>query len=234
MRSLKRLGLFLVVFTFSMSVKAQTDMPVDIPNRPEQNDQNPGQFERQERKSIFNLVSEVRKKLGLDQKEFEKAYSAYEKFDKSVFGSSNSGMPVSPAGGFGGNSGRPGGRPGGGPGGGPGGMGGGPGGGHGGMGDGPGGGMRSGSGGMGGPGGGHDSNYSRKTKSKDFDPAKFEKTKTKAEEKLCKSMQKLFKKNPEKYDRWLDIRNQQLKELFPQSPQPPHDNTDSPIQRINQ
>ena len=161
-----------------------------------------------QRPSAYQLTDEVRNAIGLDSKEFEKVHSAYEKYSKSVFGEDNSNLsqPM-----------RPEGRPGGGPGG----MGGpgGPGGGKGGPG-GPGGG-KGGPGGMGGPGGGMPPHSTLPdNKPKTIDVEKFEKTKTKAEEKLCKTMKKIFKKNPGKYDSWLSLRNRQLENMF--RPQPPH------------
>ncbi|MDE6843932.1 MAG: hypothetical protein K2J24_10450 [Muribaculaceae bacterium] len=39
---------------------------------------------------MYAQVDEVRKELKLDQKQFDKVYSAYEKFDKVVFGDSDS------------------------------------------------------------------------------------------------------------------------------------------------
>lgn len=147
------------------------------------------------RPSVYNQVDEVRKELNLDQKQFDKVYRAYEKFDKAVFGDSDSRDS-----GFG----RP---PGGGRHGGPrGGRHGGPGMGGLGMGD---------SGGA--PGGRHahgemsGSNY-RKQLPPDLE--KLEKTKTKQEEKLDKSMKKLFKKNNELYVKWKSLRKEQLQKLF--------------------
>lgn len=165
-----------------------------------------------QRLSAYQLTDEVRNAIGLDSKEFDKVYSAYEKYGKSVFGedSSSATQPVS-------QEGRRGGGPGGmgGPGGGPGGPGG--------MGS-PGGGMPPQGGAMGRPGGDFGGHRPPSTqpddKQKTIDAEKFEKTKTKAEEKLCKAMKKIFKKNPEKYDNWLSLRNRQLENIF--RPQPPH------------
>ena len=165
-----------------------------------------------QRPSAYQLTDEVRNTIGLDSKEFEKVHSAYEKFSKSVFGEDNTDLSQSM---------RPEGRPGGHPGGkgGPGGPGV-PGGGKGG----PGGGMPPQGGAMGRPGGdfGGDRASSARPddKPKTIDVEKFEKTKAKAEEKLCKTMKKIFKKNPGKYDSWLSLRNQQLENMF--RPQPPH------------
>lgn len=172
--------------------------------------------EPQLRPSAFDLTNQVKNDLGLDQKQFEKIRSAYEKYNNTVFG--NDAGPNLPAGGPGmKGGGGPGGRPGGGPGG----MGG------------PGGGK--GPGGMGGRPGGqggapYDMKANNKPADKDFDPAKFEKTKTKAEDKLCKTVKKVLKKEPAKYNKWLEIRNQQLKRLFPQPPrdQEPGKNPNEP------
>lgn len=158
----------------------------------------PQQFTRP---STFELVDEVRNAIGLDSKEFDKVYAAYEKYNMSVFGNESGNMkqPFRPEGGPGRN---PGGRPGG----------------MGGL-----GGMPSQGGGMGVPGGDfrgqrqHSERPGDKAKAIDFE--KLEKTKTKAEEKLCKTMKKIFKNEPSKYDMWLSVRQQQLKTMF--RPQPP-------------
>lgn len=190
------------------------------------------------RPSTYQLADEARNSLGLDSKEFEKVYSAYEKYTKSVFGeeTSNSGQGFGqgrrPEGGPGGMGGPGGGRPGGGPGG----MGG-PGGGMGG----PGGGRPHGEG-MGQPGG--ESGGQRPAgprpndKPKNIDMEKFEKAKTKAEEKLCKSMKKIFKKDPAKYNEWLSLRDHQLEMMFRPAPKPrdfdmERDETKADIQKRN-
>jgi hypothetical protein len=137
----------------------------------------------------------------LDHSQFDKVYTAYDKYNKALFGdNSQSGAP---RGGMGGPGGGPGGRGGmGGPGGGPGGGGfGGPGG-----------------GGFGGPGGAPGGNNMERPSNKSndkFDVEKYEKNKVKQEEKLCKSMKKLFKKTPELYEGWLEIRSQQLERMTP-------------------
>ena len=151
------------------------------------------------RPSAYYLTDEVRNAIGLDSKEFSKVHSAYEKYIKTVFGEENA------------NQGQPFGR-----GGHPSGMGG-PGG--------PGGGRPpQGGGGMGRPGGNfgdHPRPSARPDdKPKTVDMEKFEKTKTKAEEKLCKTMKKIFKKDPAKYDSWTEIRQRQLESVFP--PQSTH------------
>ncbi len=203
-RIISRWGLLLLGLIFSMNVSAQ-----DTPKN-EHPDGHPDMERRMpSRPTVFDLVSEIRKNIGLDQKEFDKVYSAYEKFNKSVFGDDDSNLPAGGPGMRPGGGGPGGGRMGGGPGGGmPG--GGGPGGGR----------MGGGPGGHGGPSGApQDMKSSDKKSDKNFDPVKFEKTKAKAEEKLCKAVKKVFKKEPEKYSRWLEMRNQQLDRLFPQ---PPH------------
>ena len=168
----------------------------------------------QPRPSVYDQSDEVRKELKLDQKQFSKVYSAYEKFEKAVFGDSGSRNS-----GFGRPSGEDHGK--GGPGGGA----------HGGPGMGrPGGGGHGGPG-MGGPGGGrhggpgmgaqgdrppHDGmSGSNNRKQLPPDLEKLEKTKSKQEEKLDKSMKKLFKKNNELYEKWKTLREAQLKKLFP-------------------
>lgn len=130
------------------------------------------------RPTVYAQVDEVRKELKLDQKQFDKVYSAYEKFDKAVFGDSDSR-----------DSGL--GRP----------QGGGP--------------------GKGGPGGapgkpGQDGmSASKEHKQLPPDLEKLEKTKAKQEEKLDKSMKKLFKNNNELYTKWKALREAQLRKLFP-------------------
>ena len=150
------------------------------------------------RPTTYELVDEVRNALGLDHKEFDKVYSAYEKYSKSVFGDESAAQPP-----------RPEGRPGGGPGG----FGG------------PGGGGRPPQGGPGGPGGrpgqGFGGQRPQGGNQQAVDVEKFEKTKTKAEEKLCKAMKKLFKKDTDKYNKWYELRQRQLEKMFrPQPPRP--------------
>ena len=170
----------------------------------------------QARPSVYDQVDEVRKELKLDQKQFSKVYSSYEKFDKAVFGDSDSRNPGfgRPSGdGDGHGKGRPGGGGHGGPG-----MGGPGGGRHGGPGMGAPGGGRHGGPGMGGPGDrpAHDGmSGSNNRKQLPPDLEKLEKTKSKQEEKLDKSMKKLFKKNNELYEKWKTLREAQLKKLFP-------------------
>lgn len=157
-------------------------------------------------RSTYEMADEVRKELNLNQKQFEKVYSAYEKYNKTVFGDvdKNGMFPTPPAGGprgghGGGGMGMPpggGGRPGfgaGGPVGGPGG--------HGGF-D----GQRPGRPGSDGP-------NMRSPKPEDIQ--KMEKKRANAEEKLVKSMQKLFKKDPTAFSRWQTIRERQLKQVMP-------------------
>ncbi|MCM1451745.1 MAG: hypothetical protein NC102_05775 [Clostridium sp.] len=174
---------------FGLSLHAQSPEP---PQRHSgQQMQRPPQ-----RPSAYDLADETRKALSLDTKQFEKTLSAYEKYNKNVFGDE-------PA-----QQGRPeGGRP---PMGGPGGFGG----------PGPGGMHPGGHGGPGGPGGMRPGNPEGQVRpSANFDPEKMEKAKAKAEKDLDKAMKKLFKKSPEKYGLWLELRDEQLKRIFPQ---PPH------------
>lgn len=161
--------------------------------------------------STYDQVDEVRKQLNLDHSQFEKVYSAYEKYNKAVFGnqSNGMGMPVPPGGHPGGTMGNPpgnGGRPG---------NGSGFGGGH------P----------RGYPGGGHpDFNGQRPGQHDKDNPnrlgpnpddiQKMEKKRAKQEEKLVKSMQKLFKKDPAAFFKWQAIRNEQLKRMFSLPPKP--------------
>lgn len=149
---------------------------------------------------MYAQVDEVRKELKLDQKQFDKVYSAYEKFDKAVFGDSDSrdsGLGR-PQGGGPGKGGPGGGRPGG-----------------------PGMGGPVGGPGKGGPDGapgkpGQDGmSASKEHKQLPPDLEKLEKTKAKQEEKLDKSMKKLFKNNNELYTKWKALREAQLRKLFP-------------------
>jgi hypothetical protein len=161
-----------------------------------------------QRPSTYQQVDEVRKALGLDNKQFEKVYSAYKKYNKAIYGdeSSTSNAPMRGP--------RPGGGPGGGGMGGPGGGGmGGPGGG--GMGGPGGGGMGGpGGGGFGGPGGDMQAPPSDNAK-KDAKPMtekemeKQRKKMEKQEQKLQKSMLKVLK-DEGLYDKWLTIRERQL------------------------
>ncbi len=162
--------------------------------------------------STYEQVDEVRKQLNLDHQQFEKVYSAYEKYNNAIFGNLSNGamMPAPPAGVHpGGPMGkRPGngGRPGNGPG---------FGGGH--------------------PGGGHpDFNAKRPGRPGDDKPngvipkpediKKMEKNRAKQEENLVKSMHKIFKKDPIAFSKWQEIRNQQLKRMLPQPPEPRRNN----------
>lgn len=157
--------------------------------------------------STYELVDEVRNKLNFDHSQFEKVYSAYEKYNKAVFGNQTSGknMPAPP---FGGRPGGPGNHPGvsrpeGGPG-----FGGHPGGGH------PDfNGQRPGR-----PG--NDGFNGNNKGPKPEDLQKMEKKRNKQEEKLVKSMQKIFKKDPSAFARWKTIRNEQLKRMFQMPPAP--------------
>lgn len=146
--------------------------------------------------STFEQVQEIREAIGLEQKEFDKVYSAYAKFNKKLFGDESGAQskPESMRGDMrrGGGPGRPGG---------------------------PQGGMGPGGRGPGGPGGmppGEMNGRDRQPQKKPVDLEKLEKEKTKQEQKLEKSMQKIFKNSPGKYDQWLKIRYTQLRRIFPE------------------
>lgn len=155
-------------------------------------------------RSTYEMVDEVRKELNLDQKQFEKVYAAYEKYNKSMFGDFDiNGMrPSPPVGGpLGGGMGMP-----------------------------PGGERPNlGAGGPGGHGGftgqrpgrpGNDRVNMNAPKPEDIE--KMEKKRAKEEAKLVKSMRKLFKKDPAAFSHWQVIRERQLKEMTPQMPPSPH------------
>ena len=146
--------------------------------------------------STFEQVQEIREAIGLEQKEFDKVYSAYAKFNKKLFGDESGAQskPESMRGDMrrGGGPGRPGG---------------------------PQGGMGPGGRGPGGPGGmppGEMNGRDRQPQKKPVDLEKLEKEKTKQEQKLEKSMQKIFKNSPGKYDQWLKIRYTQRRRIFPE------------------
>lgn len=155
---------------------------------------------RMERPSTFELVSEIRDSIGLDSKEFDKVYSAYSKYEKKVYGDSGqqTGMPRPPH--DMNHHGMPG-------------------------------------GGMGMPPGqhgrmGHDGGFppqhpdmAGNPSQKPEDVEKIEKERLKQEENLGKTMKKIFKKEPEKYMLWLEIRDRQLKKL---SRPKPHDDMTPP------
>ncbi|MDE6478833.1 MAG: hypothetical protein K2L45_01080 [Muribaculaceae bacterium] len=160
--------------------------------------------------STYEQVDEIRKQLNLDHSQFEKVYSAYDKYNKAIFGNQSNGMTraVPPTGG------RPGGSMGNRPG-------------NGGPGNGPG----FGGGHHGGHQGGHpDFNGQRhgrpgndnpkEPSPKPEDIKKMEKNRAKQEEKLVKSMQKIFKKDPAAFSKWQTIRNEQLKMMFRMPPAP--------------
>ncbi|MDE6548384.1 MAG: hypothetical protein K2L22_05250 [Muribaculaceae bacterium] len=160
--------------------------------------------------STYEQVDEVRKQLNLDHSKFEKVYSAYDKYNKAIFGNQSNGMtmPTPPAGG------RPGDPMGNRPGNGGNGKGPGFGGGH------PGGqpgahpdfnGQRPGR-----PGNDQPNGVSPKPE----DIKKLENKRAKQEEKLVKSMQKIFKKDPAAFSKWQVIRNEQLKRMFQLPPAP--------------
>lgn len=152
--------------------------------------------------STYDLVDGMRKELNLDHSQFEKVYAAYDKYNKAVFGDKTSGRPQPPV------SGRP--APGnqhgsGHPGGGPGFGGGGP----------------AGHPGLKGSRPEHPGNDAVKGNvPAPADIQKMEKKRAKQEEKLVKSMKKIFKKDPVTFERWLQIRSEQLKGMFRMPPAP--------------
>jgi hypothetical protein len=176
------------------------------------------------RPSTFDQVDHIRKELGLTQKQFEKVYSAYSKYNKAVYGDEpfsgmGGGMPQGGRGGMGG------------PGGGMGGPGGGMGGPGGGMG-GPGGGMGGPGGGMGGPGGGFgggrpegmSSNTGNKAP-KEMTEKELEKRRKKLEkqeQKLEKSMRKALNSD-DLFGRWQEMHEKQKPHGGPGMPPQPFD-----------
>lgn len=195
------LGLFLAMMcagtTFAQDQKGGEGMPPREMQRP----------------SAYELANQVKKDLNLTDKEYSKVHSAYEKYIKSVFGD-DSQFSQRPQGN----------RPGGGPGG-PGG-GGGPRGGMGGHGGGggmpPQGGMDNSNGNF----GGQQGQKPAPTKQMTEDMEKFQKTVKKADEKLCKSVKKVLKKYPAKYEQWLQIKDRQMDRMFPKPPAPKGDKPD--------
>ena len=145
--------------------------------------------------STYDQVDSVRNIMNLDHDLFEKIYSAYDKYNKAVFGD-NSRQQSSPA-------------------------------------------MRQGHHGNGEPRGGmhqggmrmgprdrdhrhNDGFYGKKPgPRKDINWEKLEKTKAKQEEKLCKKMLKIFKNDETRYNRWLELRREQLEKMFPPRPTQP-------------
>ena len=155
--------------------------------------------------STYEQVDEVRKQMNLDHSQFEKVYSAYEKYNKAVFGNQSSDMMPPPAGG------RPGGP----------------------MGPPPGNGRRSGDGA--GFRGNHDGSHpdfngrsprrpdkgnSNGIGPKPEDIRKMKDKRAKQEEKLVKAMQKIFKKDPAAFSKWQSIRGEQLERMFRLHPNP--------------
>lgn len=140
------------------------------------------------RPDTFEQVDSVRNVLGLDHKQFEKVYAAYNKYNKAVFGEEQarpSGERRPPMDEGARRQGRPGPRGGdrmGGP-------------------RGP----RSGAPGFGG----------NRRSDKKIDIQKFEETKARQETKLCKEMMKTFKNDTTLYNEWLIIRSAQLERMFP-------------------
>lgn len=161
-------------------------------------------------KSTYELADEVRNKLNLDHSQFEKVYSAYEKYNKAVFGAQSNGMGMhTPP--LGSRPGGPGNHP-------EGGMPGGPG---------FGGGRPGGHPDFNGPRPKHSGNNGFKGKEpKHEDFQKMEKKRAKQEEKLMKSMHKIFKKDPSAFAKWQTIREEQLKHMLPMPPFPDSKNHD--------
>jgi hypothetical protein len=165
--------------------------------------------------SVYDQADEIRNRFGLDYKQFDKVYSAYNKFNTAIFGDETSSSAM--GGGMPGRMGGPGGGMGG-PGGGMGGPGGGMGG--------PGGGMGGPGGGMGGPGGGMGTRPDFSASSNrpkvaqpmtEKELQKRQKKITKQEEKLEKSMRKVLT-DESQYHEWLKMRQEQLKHVFPAPP----------------
>lgn len=150
--------------------------------------------------STYDQVDEIRNELNLDHSQFEKVYSAYYKYNKAVFGDKASGMrmPAPPAGGRGPGNPPAGGRPGGHPG--------------------FGGGQPGEHPAFNGPHPAHDAPAGMGPKPEDIQ--KLEKNRAKQEEKLVKSMKKIFKKDPSTFERWQAIRGQQLSRMFRMPPAP--------------
>ncbi len=181
----KFLRVLILVMLFSQELFAQ-ELPDNDP------------INQKHGRSTLDLVYEVRDSIGLDNKEFDKVYLAYDKYRKAVYGD-NGPMPD--------RIGRPHGRhPGG----------------HGGIGGfGVPGGMPPTGAGIVEPVsgfGGRDFGNGTRPKQAPMDMEKLEKKRIKAEAKLCKSMKKIFKKSSDKYARWLTIRDLQLKRDFSRSP----------------
>lgn len=146
-----------------------------------------------ERQSTYEQVDEIRNLLDLDHSQFEKVYSAYDKYNKAVFGDHDSAMrmPTPPTGG------RPGGP----------------------MGPPPGPGGRPGFGGGNPAFHGQRPNLDEgKNGQMPEEIQKMEKMRAKQEEKLVKSMRKIFKNDPEKFAKWQSIREDQLKRMMPMPP----------------
>jgi hypothetical protein len=182
------------------------------------------------RPSTFEQVDHIRKELGLTQKQFDKVYSAYSKYNKAVYGDEpfsgmGGGMPQGGRGGMGDPVGGGMGGPGGG------GMGGPSGGGMGGPG---GGGMGGpGGGGMGGPGGGFgggrpegmSSNSGSNKAPKEMTEKELEKRRKKLEkqeQKLEKSMRKALNSD-DLFGRWQEMHEKQKPHGGPGMPPQPFD-----------
>lgn len=154
--------------------------------------------------STYDQVDEMRNELNLDHLQFEKVYSAYDKYNKAVFGDKSDGMKMPPGGRRGPGNPPEGGRPGGGPG--------------------FGGGMPGGHPDFNGPRPEHPGNGPIKGMGPaPEDMQKMEKNRAKQEEKLVKSMKKIFKKDPATFEKWQQIRREQLKSMFRMPPVPGRD-----------
>ena len=140
-----------------------------------------------ERPSSYYQVDEVRNELGLDSKQFDQIYKAYEKFNNAVFneesrfGNFQGSRPRGGMGGPGAGGFRRGGQMGGA--------------------SSQGGGMR---------GGGPERNGQREAAMKER-----QKEIDKQEQKLQKTMKKIFKNNESLYLSWLEIRKRQIEQMFP-------------------
>lgn len=144
----------------------------------------------------YRQVDEVRNELGLDHKQFDKVYNAYNKYNEAVFAT----MAPSPMGGpHEGGGVRPKGGPGSGPG-------------------------APGMGGGRPPMGNPDmiGMHPRGQSPKKIDSEKMEKIKVTQEEKLRKSMKKILRTET-LYKKWLSIREAQLTRNIPKGPHNPKD-----------
>lgn len=195
--------ILLVAAMIGLSYVAYAQEASEIQDEKVVNTQERGFRPRMKRPTTYEQVDSMRHVLNLDHDQFDKVYSAYEKYNNAVFGENKNR----------GGGGRPEGPNGGGRGMGPRGGGGRP---DGMVGRGPG--MR---GGGNGEAANMDGNSEARRPNREVDMKKMEETRTKQEETLTKSMQKIFKKSPEQFELWQTIRKQQLEEMFPTPPAQP-------------